>query len=417
MDVFLDTQSNLLDEKFRQSLFRQTGGHPLFTVELLRALQERGDLVQDQTMRWIAGSALDWSILPARVEAVIQERIGRLNERLHGILAVASAEGETFTPAVVAQVQGVDQLQLLRQLSQELSKRHRLVREVEEVSVGHQPVSRYQFSHILFQRYLYDEMDSGERRHLHAEIAQALEVLYEGYTDQIAAQLFQHFLEAGMRDKAIEYARLAARRAEAVYAYDEAVQHLQTALDLFETGEQVKTQLSLLENLADLHVSLGKRAQAASLYQVALKQCSGLDSADETIAVRLHRKILQTGITMKWNDFEELEALSPTLDVSRAVLEASLIQPVSGSSQLERVEVLTTLATDAGIGLRLPLDLDTAESYAQGAVELAEQLDAAARIVVRAAGPDLRLFRTRNVVQRTRDFVPAAVAQPRSTFW
>ena len=175
MDVLLDTQPNQLAEGFRQALFRQTGGHPLFTIELLRAMQARGDLVQDEEGRWVEGPALDWQVLPARVEAVIEERIGRLDAGLHGILAVASVEGESFTPAVVARVQGLGQRQLLRHLSQELGKRHRLVREQEEVKAGRQLLSRYQFSHVLFQRYLYDNLGSGERRHLHAEIAQALE--------------------------------------------------------------------------------------------------------------------------------------------------------------------------------------------------------------------------------------------------
>ena len=136
VDVLLDTQANRLAERFRQALFRQTTGHPLFTTELLRAMQARGDLVEDEEGRWVEGPALDWQLLPARVEAVIEERLGRLDEGLHGILAVASVEGETFTPAVVARVQGLGQLQVLRHLSQELGKRHRLVREQEEVRAG-----------------------------------------------------------------------------------------------------------------------------------------------------------------------------------------------------------------------------------------------------------------------------------------
>ena len=63
-------------------------------------MQARGDLVEDDEGRWVEGPALDWQLLPARVEAVIEERIGRLDEELHGILAVASVEGEIVTPAV-----------------------------------------------------------------------------------------------------------------------------------------------------------------------------------------------------------------------------------------------------------------------------------------------------------------------------
>jgi tetratricopeptide (TPR) repeat protein len=374
VDVLLDTQPNRLGAGFRQTLYQQTGGHPLFTVELLRAMQARGDLVQDEEQRWVEGPTLDWQKLPARVEGVIEERIGRLEAELREVLAVASVEGENFTAEVVTRVQGLSQRQLLQQLSQELQQRHHLVREREEVKAGQQLLSRYQFAHILFQRYLYDSLSAGERRLLHGEIAQALATIYEGHTDEIAAQLVHHFLQAGERVKAIDYARQAARGAKAIYAYDEAIQHLQTALDLLETGEQVETQLALLEELGDVHRLLRKDAQAVSLYQAALEQWSSLASTDGMIAMRLHRKIL--GLVPEMTNFEEFEALSQTWAGSRAYLEASL--PLAGSEapQLELVRVLTTLANDRNYRYRFTSDLDRTEGYAHAAVDMAAQLDA-----------------------------------------
>ncbi|NIV32383.1 MAG: hypothetical protein GWN58_23960, partial [Anaerolineae bacterium] len=46
VEALLDSAPNRLGPSFRQKLVRQTQGHPLFTVELLRGMQERGDLVQ-----------------------------------------------------------------------------------------------------------------------------------------------------------------------------------------------------------------------------------------------------------------------------------------------------------------------------------------------------------------------------------
>ncbi|NIS79330.1 MAG: AAA family ATPase, partial [Anaerolineales bacterium] len=86
VESYLDSEPNQLSEGFRKSLFMHTGGHPLFTVELLRDLQERGDLILDEEGRWVEGNELDWSILPARVEGVIEERIGRLEEALRETL-------------------------------------------------------------------------------------------------------------------------------------------------------------------------------------------------------------------------------------------------------------------------------------------------------------------------------------------
>lgn len=82
VDALLDSEPNRLgDHQFRQAFFQHTGGHPLFVVELLRTLQERGSLVIDDAGRWVAKPSLDWQALPARVEGVIEQRIGRLHER------------------------------------------------------------------------------------------------------------------------------------------------------------------------------------------------------------------------------------------------------------------------------------------------------------------------------------------------
>jgi steroid 5-alpha reductase family enzyme len=88
-------------------------------------MQKRGDLVQDQEGRWVEGPALDWETLPARVGAVVVERIGRLAQPLWAALRVASVEGEVFTAEMVARVQATDEREMLGCLSGELDRKHR----------------------------------------------------------------------------------------------------------------------------------------------------------------------------------------------------------------------------------------------------------------------------------------------------
>ena len=45
MANYPNTEPNHLSTSFRQALYQHTEGHPLFVVELLRDMQERGDLV------------------------------------------------------------------------------------------------------------------------------------------------------------------------------------------------------------------------------------------------------------------------------------------------------------------------------------------------------------------------------------
>lgn len=256
MEALLDSEPNRLGRAFRAMLYWQTRGHPLFTIELLRGLQQRGDLVQDTEGRWVAGPKLDWETLPGRVEAVIAGRVGRLDEPLRAALRVASVEGEHFTAEVLARVQGTDEQEMLNCLSRQLDRRHRLVQAESIQRIDGGTVSRYRFRHILFQKYLYDTLDEVERVHLHERVGIALEELYgaQEEVEEIAVQLALHFRKAQLANKAIHYLQQAGDKAVQVSAYPEAISHLTLGLDLLEslpdTPERAEKELALQVSLS-----------------------------------------------------------------------------------------------------------------------------------------------------------------------
>ncbi len=178
IDELLDAEPNRLGSNFRETLFQQTRAYPLFAVELLHSLQEGGDLTRDSSGRWVEGSNLHWEVIPARVEAVIAERMRRLPGGLLEILKAASLEGEIFTAEVVAQVCHKDAFEVNQALWDELSQAHRLVQPYQMVDVENQTISQYRFRHILFQRYLYQNQEAAERLHLHKKVAEARQIIY-----------------------------------------------------------------------------------------------------------------------------------------------------------------------------------------------------------------------------------------------
>jgi predicted ATPase/predicted negative regulator of RcsB-dependent stress response len=234
VDAYLDTEPNRLGSHFRQTLYHQTKGHPLFTVEFLRGMQERGDLVRDEDGFWMEGQTLDWEILPTRIEAVIAERVGRLDSRSQEALRVASVEGETFTAEVVARVLNEDQRDIIDVLSHQLERKHRLVRAQEIQRLGTRRLSRYRFRHILFQSYLYHSLDPVERAYLHEVVGTTLEGLYQDDVQAITPALARHFLEAGILEKAIAYLFQAGENAKRSSAHEAAITHLTNGLALLE---------------------------------------------------------------------------------------------------------------------------------------------------------------------------------------
>lgn len=231
----------------------------------------------------------------------------------------------------------------------------------------------FTFAHALIPFTLRESISGLRLQRLHRRVAVAIERLRPDDVEALA----YHFAAAGERARAVTYSRQAARRAEAMYAYEEAIHYLQTALDLIEPGEQTETRLALLEELADIHHLIRKDTQAISFYQAGLDLWSNLAGADtlRMVAARLHRKILQTVLAMQMHaDFEQFEAVFQTGARSRAYLEAMLPLGERESPHLEMVHVLTALAQDTS--RHFPSALDVAERYAQAAVKLAEQLDA-----------------------------------------
>jgi predicted ATPase/class 3 adenylate cyclase len=254
VEAYLDTQPNRLGQAFREAVFARTGGHALFTVELLREMRERGDLRQDADGQWTQGPAIDWHTLPARVEGVIEKRIQRLEKELRSILTIASVEGETFTAEVLARVQQVQERALVEQLSRDLEKRHRLVVAHILARLGTQRLSLYRFRHQLFQQYVYYSLAEIERVYLHEAVGSVLEALYGQQTEQVAVQLARHFEQAGLTEKALTYLLQASKRAARLSAYQEVLAHVSKGLALLErqpdTPERAQTEL-------DLQIALG----------------------------------------------------------------------------------------------------------------------------------------------------------------
>jgi adenylate cyclase len=258
IEAFISTEPNRLSDSFHQALFNHTGGHPLFTIELLRTMQERGDIIHDERGRWVEGPVLNWEKLPASVEGVIEERIARVEDELREALTVASVEGENFTAEIVARVQDEEVRELIRHLSGELEKRHRLVSALGVKRLGELRLSVYRFRHNLFQKYLYNTLDNVERAHLHEDVGTVLEELYGPQADEIAVQLARHFICAGMDTKARTYLHQAGKRAASVYANLEAIDYFNRAQDL--TAEtDAEGNLALILAREKVYAILGDR--------------------------------------------------------------------------------------------------------------------------------------------------------------
>lgn len=290
VEAFLDTEPNLLSPAFRQAFFKHTEGHPLFTIELLRNLQEQGVLAQDAEGRWIEKGRINWQAIPSKVEGVIEERIGRLHHEQREILTIASVEGEEFIAQVVARILNLEENGLFRILNQSLDRQHRLITDRGTERLGDKILVLFAFRHNLFQKYLYDQLNQSERIMHHEAVGEALEAIYSGYTDKISPQLARHFDLAGMVKKAIHYYLQAGKYAMRVSAHHEVIAHIQRALTLLNTlpaspersSQELDLQLILPPSLTA--VKGWAAPELGAVYDRALQLCS--DLTDDAQLVR-----------------------------------------------------------------------------------------------------------------------------------
>jgi len=360
VDAFLDSERNRLGSKFRAALFKRTAGHPLFTVELLRAMQERGDLLRDAGAdgAWIVGPDLNWDELPPRVEAVIQTRIGRLDPELREMVNYASVEGDTFTAQVVAAVLDTGEKPLLRALQR--LERLRLIKEVGEAQAGTGPTARYQFSHILIREYLYRNLSHGARRLLHGQIARALECLYQERLGEIAIQLAHHYYAAANTVQSFRYSIMAAENAARAYANQEAI-------TLYSRAIALSPELPLEAVAAsELYRGRGRAYETLGDFENA--------RADHEMALRIARTAGES--RLEWRALLDLAELWTSRDYSqsRQLIDQALAlaqaqnEPALLAGSLNWVGNWYANAENPGVALR----------YHQEALEIFERSGAAA---------------------------------------
>jgi predicted ATPase len=146
-------------EELAGMLHARTEGNPLFMVDLLSYLRDRGVIVQDHG-RWALVRALPdlERELPESVRSMIQRKVDQLGEADRHLLMAASVQGPQFESSIVAQLLHRQAAEVEERLDA-LERVHALVRFVREQTFPDGTVTaRYAFVHVLYQNALYAEL-------------------------------------------------------------------------------------------------------------------------------------------------------------------------------------------------------------------------------------------------------------------
>jgi DNA-binding SARP family transcriptional activator len=227
-------------------LHEETEGNPLFVAETVRLLSLEGV-----------------SAIPQSVRDVIARRLKHLSDESNRLLVLASVLGREFDPAALARVAAVSEDELLDALEQAIAAR--VVAEVPG------DATRLRFTHVLIRDTLYDGLLNARRVQLHRQVVEALE--HADGAD--LAELAHHSIAARDFDRGLRYSREAGDRAFALLAWEEAVRHYSSALELAGGDDEVHCELLLALGAAQMRAGETAMGKATFLDAAELARQRG----------------------------------------------------------------------------------------------------------------------------------------------
>ncbi len=266
---------------FANLVYHRTEGSPLFMVDLMRYLRERG-VIARSGLSWLLARELPNLLqeLPESVRSMVQRELERLGDADRRLLAAASVQGNEFDSAVLAGALQLHAAEVEERL-QALDQTYGLVRLVHEAELPDRTLNlHYSFVHGLYQQSLYADLPPSRRSALAAALGQTLEH-HQGERSTAAAAQLACLYEVG-RDfgRAARQFGFAALNDARVFAHREAVVLAQRGLRLLEhlpeTPERDALELPLQTALGlQLQVTEGFAKPAAKqAYSRARELCA-----------------------------------------------------------------------------------------------------------------------------------------------
>lgn len=208
------------DDEARR-IFVETGGNPLFAVELIRGSIEKGLIRRNSTGGWTWLRSSEWP-MPAGITQAIESRLGRLRSGYRRALEYASIFPGAFSFDLIAELWPGDELRLLEAL--ERIVRLGLLKSLEDRD------GRYQFSHGLIQREVYQVISEGKLELLHLKAGRALELRFKGDELDTLEDLAYHYSRSNDHEKMVDYVTIVGRNALRMHDFSHALHLFEAVL-------------------------------------------------------------------------------------------------------------------------------------------------------------------------------------------
>jgi tetratricopeptide (TPR) repeat protein len=248
--TILDELAPGLPRELVDEIVSRAEGSPLYAVETIRMLQDRGVLIQDGARYKLTRDVSDLDV-PETLQALVASRLDGLSPGERSLLQDASVLGQSFTATGAAALSGRTDADVVTMLDALVAKQV-LGRDEDP----HSPErGQYVFLQALLRTVAYGTLSRRARKVKHVAAARHLEQTWPGEARDIAEVLASHYLEAiradpdaddvsSLRDSARETLTAAGRAAAALALGSEADRYFEQAAEL---TDQEPDRAALLE--------------------------------------------------------------------------------------------------------------------------------------------------------------------------
>jgi class 3 adenylate cyclase/tetratricopeptide (TPR) repeat protein len=330
--AMLDGLAPGLPEELVVEIGQRSEGIPLYAVETIRMLQDRGLLVQEGARYVLTDDVSDLEV-PETLHALVASRLDGLTAAERGLLQNASVLGQAFTAAGVAAVAERPEPEVTRLLDGLVAKQV-LSRDDDPRSPER---GQYVFLQALLRTVAYGTLSRRTRKALHVAAARHLERSWPGEPADIAEVLASHYLEAIRADPAAD--DVPALRASA----RERLTGAGRAAASLALGPEARRYFEHAAELADDDLE-----RAALLEQAgrALRQSDDAEAAEQQLrrAIELYQRAGNATGGSAAVALAEMFRVSGRLDDARAMLEPFRTADDPTVDPIVRAEALAALA-------------------------------------------------------------------------
>ena len=340
----------------RDGILARAEGVPLYAVETVRMLLDRGLLVQDGASYRLTGP-VDTLAVPETLHALIASRLDGLPADERQLVQDAAVLGKAFTTAALTSLAdpGIDVEPLLESL----------VRK-EVLGLQADPRSPEYGQHVFLQDLVrhvaYETLARRDRRVRHLAAAAYLTSAFDGEVDEVVEVIASHYLaahEAGpdaadaaeVREHARTMLERAGHRSESLGATQEASRYYEQAAEL---GESAPERAALLDKAGSM---AGRSGDIAAARRLLTQAIALYDEAGDTHAAA--RVVGRVG---------RLEAFTGRRDEALA----EMVRAYDVIAADEPDEDLALLAGWLALSYWYSGDLERATEFAERALDIAE---------------------------------------------